>query len=265
MIKSSAPGDELEISADPDIVEATAVALREDTAGRGAPLHWLPRTRVIALSGLDGAGKSSQSRALSDRLHAQGPQVHVYWLPLGHNRVQRALRRWIRRFARAPRRDGAPVRSRDAAPVPPAGARAAEHGPLRVHAWVLFVALSCVLSYRLALARHAARGRVLVFDRYVLDAIAQIRYFYGPERRFAFQTWLLRVLSPRPIYAYLLDVPASTALARKQEQFGLEELQLQADLLREEAARLGIRCLDGEQPHERLLHEILADFCGERL
>jgi thymidylate kinase len=249
---------------EPQSRAAFGVAASEAPArgkGRSERHHRIPRTRVIALSGLDGAGKSSQSSALRDRLEAQGLEVDIYWLPLGHNPVQRALWRWIRRLARRPRMGAHRGQLRDAAPAATGGTR---HGALVVHAWVAFVALSYALSYRLARARHRGRGRVLVFDRYVLDAIAQIRYFYGDQHRFRFQTWLLRALAPRPFCAYLLDVPGSTALARKQEQFDLAALELQANLLRQEADRLGVRRLDGEQPRERLLEEILTDVYRER-
>jgi thymidylate kinase len=260
-IESQAGAQKVPSRAAPGVVTTAVRARPHDRPARNIPLGRLERTRVIALSGLDGAGKSSQSCALRDRLEAQGLTVVVYWLPLGHNAAQRAVRGWIRRL-RHSRPDACARWGRDPRPAP--SVRALEHGSLVVHAWVGFVALSYALSYRLALARNRGRGRVLIFDRYVLDAIAQIRYFYGGQHRFAFQRWLLRVLAPRPFCAYLLDVPASTALARKQEQFDLKALQLQADLLREEAARLGVRRLDGEQPRERLLEEILTDVCGER-
>jgi thymidylate kinase len=257
-----AGGHELRSSAALDV--AAAARSRPQDVGRRGPARRLPRTRILALSGLDGAGKSSQSHALRERLEAQGVEVEIYWLPLGHNPVQRAMRGWVRRLTRRARPHDPAGHGRDATPAPSHGSRALEHGPLVVHAWVAFVVLSYALSYRLALARRRGRGRVLVFDRYILDAIAQIRYFYGRDRRFGFQRWLLRALSPRPFCAYLLDVPASTALARKQEQFDLEALELQADLLREEAARLGVRRLDGEQPYERLLEDILTDVSGGR-
>jgi thymidylate kinase len=123
------------------------------------------------------------------------------------------------------------------------------------------VALSYVLYYRLTQIRHGGRGRVVIFDRYVADAAAQIRYFYGEAGDLRPQTWLLGTLSPKPLRSYLLEVRAEAALERKQEQFDLQQLKRQAELLREEADRFGVTRLEGEQPAEQLFETMLAEIC----
>jgi thymidylate kinase len=124
------------------------------------------------------------------------------------------------------------------------------------HAWVLVVALSHARVQRRATRRHLAAGRVVVCDRYTLDALVYLRYAYGERHRFRLQSRLIELLSPRPALAFHLDVPAETALARKHEQYGLNDLTRLARLYREEHGRLGVRLLDGERPREELCAEI---------
>jgi len=61
------------------------------------------------------------------------------------------------------------------------------------------------------------------------------------------------------VRAYLIDVPAEVAYARRAEQYSLEELARQAELYRAEAERLGVRRLDGSRPREELCEEIARD------
>ena len=111
----------------------------------------------------------------------------------------------------------------------------------------------------MVLLRHWWRGDVVIFDRYALDSVAQLRYFYGAHHRFSFQRWLVRTVTPTPLRAYFLDVAPETALARKPEQYDLQQLAAQAALLREEYAGLSVRRLDGERPVEESCGQIARD------
>jgi hypothetical protein len=86
-----------------------------------------------------------------------------------------------------------------------------------------------------------------------------LRYRYGEARRFRVQALLVRLLSPRAVCSFFLDVPAQTALARKAEQYDFDQLSGQVRLYREEHERLGIRRLDGERPRDELCAEIAAE------
>ena len=210
---------------------------------------------VVALSGLDGSGKSSQSTGVADRLREAGHGVRVHWMALGHSTVQRRLRRLAsgarNRSGRSAARPGAPVLEVDGVTKH----RAARH-PLVTHAWVLLLAVVYGLHFRRTARRCAEE--VVIFDRYTLDAIAQSRYFYDPDRSFRAARWLLRLLAPTPQLSYLLDVPPEVALARKQEQYDAAQLRLQSRLLMEEASHLNVRVLDGTRPADELTEELVA-------
>ena len=134
-----------------------------------------------------------------------------------------------------------------------------EQSELVTQGWVTLVAIANALFYRRAVLRHGLMGGVLIFDRYVLDSIAQIRFFYGEDRSFRFQRALIQLLCPRPAAGYFLDAPPEVVTARKDVQYGLEELRQEAALYRAEAPAVGMMRLDGERPREDLCEEIATD------
>lgn len=220
------------------------------------------RPKVIALSGLDGSGKSSQVRALTSLLEQLDVAVVVEWKPLGHNRSIRALRKMVKRaLARARGLDYAELdRIKQPGRSLVAGVNPALLGgrqrPLLTHVWATMVCLASAGHYRIVALRQAGSGRVILFDRFGLDTMAQLRFFYGPERSFSLQRVVVRALAPKPLAAWLLDVPGEVALARKPEQYDLDQLRQQEVLLREEASRLGVTRLDGTRPMPDICQEI---------
>jgi thymidylate kinase len=220
------------------------------------------RPKVVGFSGLDGSGKSSQVRALTSMLEQLDVAVVAEWKPLGHNASIRAVRRAVKRgYARL---RGLDDRQLDQMKRPGrsliAGANPVLLGGRQnaalTHIWSTMVCLASAGHYRMVTLRHAGSGRLIVFDRYALDTTAQLRFFYGPDHRFGLQRAVIRILCPAPIGAWLLDVPGEVALARKPEQYDLPQLKQQEDLLRQEAARLGVTRLDGTRPMTELTQHI---------
>ncbi len=221
--------------------------------------------KVVAFSGLDGSGKSSQVRALTSMLEQLDAAVVAEWKPLGHNASIRVIRRATKRIFAAFR--GLDATQLDQLKRPGrsliAGANPALLGgrqnPLLTHIWATTVCLASAGHYRMVTLRHAGSGRLIVFDRFALDTSAQLRFFYGPEHRFGLQRTLIRMLCPTPIGAWLLDVPGEVALARKPEQYDLAQLKQQETLLREEAGRLGVTRVDGTRPMSELCQDIATE------
>ncbi len=259
----------------PTAVRRVLEKMRQDlSSSRAAEAHTsagvarrLPLTRssaIIAFSGLDGSGKSSQVRALQAALVTLGFETVVEWMPLGHNPSVRFLRRSTKDIltfaARAagpePPRQIARGRSLIAGPEP---AWLSRQSTVITHVWSTVVGVASAMRYRWTALRHVGKGRIVIYDRYALDSFAQLRYFYGETRDFRFQRWLVRTICPTPRCAYFLDVPPETALRRKREQYNIDQLRRQATLLREEAARFGVRRLDGERSREDLCEEITSE------
>src|SRR5205085_11741279 len=59
-----------------------------------------------------------------------------------------------------------------------------ERSRLVTQALSTVVALANALSQLATIARHTRHGRIVVYDRYVLDSAVQLRFRYGRESRF---------------------------------------------------------------------------------
>jgi thymidylate kinase len=225
---------------------------------------------VIALSGLDGAGKSTQALALRDTLERLGYDATVVWTRIIWDDllwrvalpVKSALERLLRLLPAlrpsSPSAD-APRDQPNARPEVDDPVQSLREGSaLATHAWTLVIALTNAVSQRRLTAPAAWRGRIVICDRYTLDSIVALRHSYGPHRRFRLQRALIAALSPTPRRAYFFDVRPETAYARKGEG-GIEWLTAHRRLYLEEHVELGVRLLDGERPAEELCAEIAAD------
>jgi thymidylate kinase len=239
-----------------------ALARLHAAAAGAPPPRTLPRPyrlRVVALSGIDGSGKSTQARALCETLERLGYDAVVAWMPLAHNAwLERLARPMKRALARSPRRRAglAPAPQGETGLHQDVGTELRDRSPLVSLAWTLLVALANASFHLRAAAVDGVRGRVVVFDRYLLDTAARFRFQYGAERRFPVQNALVRMLSPRPLASFWLDVDAATSFARKDDLWTLADLGTQARLYREEAERLDVIRLDGRRPQEELAAEI---------
>ena len=213
---------------------------------------------VVALSGLDGAGKSSQAQALRRALEQLGIPAVVIWTPFASNAFLRALAAPVKRILGRARAPGGGPASLVARP----GTERAGTGPARAvvaHAWASVVAATNGVAHRRAALPHLLRGRVVIFDRYTLDSAVHLRYLYGEARPFGFQNALIGALSPKPLRSYFLDVEAETVVARKPIQYELAAVRRQSRLYREECAKRRVTRLDGERTPDELAAEIAAD------
>lgn len=250
-------------------VRRIASGLSEDLAGQPmrrrarafARLAPRPRrTLVVAFSGLDGAGKSSQARTLHDSLERLGVPTAVVWSPLGGNLTLDLIAVPGRRLLRAAgktRRERANSSPTGAVMSDPDGARSiGAAGRAVTTAWATLVLLLNALSQRRAVLRHAGRARVVVFDRYALDSIVRARFLYGSSGGSWLQRWIVRRVAPRAGAAFLLEVSAETAWARKSDDWMLEQLARQADIYRVERDRFPVHPVDAEAPAEQIAAEI---------
>lgn len=232
-------------------------------------VHRKPRTNgtVVSFSGLDGAGKSSQIEGLQRTLELLGFDVAVQWTRLEWTTLWEnpwlgvlgwPARTTLRLVSRMRGRRGAGASGGTAAPQLEASA-VREGSNVISQVWVAIVAFAHGQAQRRETREHLRGGKVVLCDRYTLDTAVHLRFRYGQQRNYGFQIGLVQRLSPRPLAAYLLDVPAATAHARKAEQYSLQDLERQADLYRQEHERLGVRRLDGELPREELCSEIATE------
>lgn len=159
---------------------------------------------LVAISGVDGAGKSSLIAGLVGRFAEQGVPVDVVWFRpgMGMSWIERPARRVKRLLGQRPE---PAMRDVDAA------ARLPSRRGVLGFAWCLLVTLTYLRQVRMQL-RNATS--TVICDRYVLDAIVTLRVFYGGTNA-RLPGFLVRHLLPRADVNLYLSVPVEVALARK--------------------------------------------------
>jgi thymidylate kinase len=240
----------------------------------GAVARQLPRPHrgaVIAFSGLDGAGKSSQAAALRDTLDLLGYDAIVVRTRITWDDWLWTVARPIKRLVGLPLRGWSRARSALGASEPPAHERhddAPAHDPVtRVREassiltdlWTLTIVVANASSQWRLMHRQLLRGGIVICDRYTLDSIVALRYSYGSERPLRAARMALSRLYPTPVRAYLIDVLPETALARKGE-WGIAWLTRHRELYLEECESLGVRVLDGEQPDAETCAQVACEL-----
>lgn len=201
---------------------------------------------VMAMSGVDGAGKSTLSRLVVQNLDRAGVPAGRVWTRPGLSIG------WLNLLARAGkkllRQNPSPGVEQVGGGVP-ARELASRHGILG-WTWAMLVTLSFLVDVR----RQHLRGRgVLLYDRHLLDALVTLDLVYeGVDLRL--HRTLIRRGLPKPSLSVYLDVPAEVALVRKPEDmFGEYAIRRQLESYEAHAGQVeDLRRLNGVNPADEL-------------
>jgi thymidylate kinase len=218
------------------------------------------RGRVIALSGVDCAGKSTQRDRLMEALRAAGHEPFNLYTRAGYTPGLRALKGALRRLrGKAPRPERNGV-SEEPSRYP----RRAVHfrSALARRLWLTAALLDLLLQHGLRVRWLRARGRTVVCNRHLLDALVDFRVNF-PEQQVerGLLCRLLLASAARPDVAFCLLIPAELTLARARAKarFHWETLD---DLERRRreygilARELGVQALDATRPIEEVASSI---------
>jgi glycosyltransferase involved in cell wall biosynthesis/thymidylate kinase len=238
----------------------TPMALADTIAGTSVPGP-RRRGRLIAISGIDGAGKSTQAERLRIRLAEQGlaaTSMWCRWDPLLSKPAVRLLGFLSRRPGRA--------RSGAGPETPSSDARGERRRELRGRllkvpgirsAWTAMLVVDYGLRVaprvRAALRRHD----VVIVDRYWYDVMVDLSA--GGDLRSP--PPLLRRLFPCPDALVVLDLPEADALRRKPDSPDVRHLELRRTLFRQVAQNEQGVMLDALAPVDALESSI-ADALG---
>jgi thymidylate kinase len=157
-----------------------------------ARLHLKPPLPWLAVLGPDGSGKSTLLTALRDSWPRTLGPVHIHHLrPHRLNRHTAATGPVVDPHGQPPR------------------------GTLTSLAALIFVVSDWWIGYWTRIVRQRAKHGFVVFDRHLLDLLADpLRYRYGGP---SWGAWAACRLVPRPDVVVVLDAPPVVVRARKQE------------------------------------------------
>ncbi len=226
-----------------------AIPARRATAGlrdvvRSVRGRARPRI-VLAISGVDGAGKTTLTQRVVDDLAKAGVPASRIWARPGVtgaalDRVARAVKRLLREdpgFTRAAAGGATSLRSRQG---------------LLGRVWSSLI----LVDFAAEVLRRFARAQgVVVFDRHLIDAQVTFRVMYPGQRDLA---WGIasRVI-PKADFMFHIDVPADVALARKPgEPMGDWAVRRQIEEYTR-AVGEGVTVLDGQEHPDRLALRVL--------
>lgn len=170
---------------------------------------------LIVVSGMDGAGKTTQVELLGQAFDACAIRSCSVWSRGGSSPFTDACLRVARRFwgqsGSSRTLDESHGVSQDAFDA----RRAMLRNPIARWGWSAVVVVDLLVRYWRQVAWPLLRGNVVIADRYVADAEAELTAYLCLEKgRRSWAGRLLSALSPRPAMTFILDLPAEVAEER---------------------------------------------------
>lgn len=231
---------------------AARAALRSRLASR---LGLRPRGLLVALSGMDGAGKSTLAGEVVAALEEGGVPATTAWARFGQEAATLdALAGPVKRLI--PRRGtvadpiaaGGPGVDRSQDPGEMAGRR-------RLVSWIWILLVAAVNARSLRRSARPRRGGVaVVCDRWVTDSLVDLRLRYGSHRG---AVLALRAAVPRPDLGLLLSLDAETAARRKPGDQDPAVLRRAVGLYEEEARRGALARVDARASSSEVAAEVV--------
>ncbi|MGQ9517966.1 MAG: dTMP kinase, partial [Anaerolineae bacterium] len=224
-------------------------------------LHSQP-AMLVAISGVDGSGKTTQAQALTHAFRQCGIRTRRVWSRGGSSALAGHLIALGKRLLR--RKGGAPA---GLAPAEEPREALFRH-PLARRLWPWLVWLDLTWLYLRDVRWPLWRGDVVICDRYVLDALAEMGARLEDARIMRrLPARLLVWLNPRPNKAFFLAVDPLRARSRQpaeQQQGTLSLAGRQGEMYNVLAEKMGWVPVNGEDDAERvsdwLVYETLSDY-----
>jgi thymidylate kinase len=235
------------------LIRALAVG---PSSGRGAVARRLVLRRrrplLVALSGPDGSGKSTQVTELAGTLRSLGIPTGTAWVPTTKRpTLPTSVRAWAAGWRRPPG-DGAVARAGrpSGGTDRPAGTRRVPaHVRVVEHLWIT----SAAVSNAAKIWANVWRGRgndVLVLDRFVFDADVKLTYWYDRQRGadITLERRLFRTVCPKVDVSVLLAVDPETNVARRPDEFHIAAFRSFQKIYTDTAPDFGTAIIDAERP-----------------
>ncbi|HEY5139084.1 MAG TPA: hypothetical protein VIJ25_07170, partial [Methylococcales bacterium] len=160
---------------------------------------------LITFSGVDGSGKSTLAQTLIEQLRSEGVNTeYLWWFSANDSFLGKIAGSVVQRLAKPIERntDGFP-----------------KVGPVRA-----LYQLLVLIDFLLHVWHSSILGKNLVCDRYIYDIVV----FFATELHYSESKAknlirLLKTVTPKPLVAFLVDVPAEIAMQRKHDKPSSEQ------------------------------------------
>ena len=214
--------------------------------------------QLIAFSGMEGAGKSTQIQLLGKELRRWGKRPVYFWTRGGYTGLFNALKSSLRHVL--------------GMRLPPSGrnerrARAFKKPWVRT-IWLSIAILDLLLLYGFYVRMSRIFGRVIIADRYLWDTWVDFQLNFPQAKVDQWILWrILTRLAPEPDASFLLIIPIEESLRRskqKNDPFPDSEyvLRKKKELYLRLASARKWHNLDGLKPiqsiHETILEKLSA-------
>lgn len=214
---------------------------------------------MVALSGIESAGKSTQLDLLVDGLRGQGVEPTRIWSRTGYTPGIGWLKKRLRTLKRRKKKPRGSIATEAGA----SPRRAANLGsPSKRFGWFLLASLDLLWIYGVRVRWLRSLGRTIICDRYLLDALVDLRLNFpdpGPAERFLRRLLLAAAAKPDVSACLLVSADESDRRSRVKQRHHWETremLQRRIDEYRLVADKLGVGILDGCLPVEQLAETI---------
>ncbi len=167
--------------------------------------------RILAFSGLDGAGKSTQINLVIQSLSGAKRKPVYLWVRGGYTPVFVWFKDVLRAFSRG-----------KALPKPGQSDRRKStfKNPHKRRLWILISIIDLILVYGIYLRFCVWRGRDIVCDRFLWDTAIDFELNFPEENVERWLTWrLLQSVTPTPDVSFLLLIPVSESMRRSKLKF----------------------------------------------
>lgn len=214
---------------------------------------------VIALSGVDCSGKSTQRELLTQYLQERGYQVVGIWSRLGYTPGITLLKDLGGSLlGKKKRADKNPLMKSGQYP------KRAEHinNPLRRWLWINLALIDLIWLFGIRFKTMKALGRTVICDRYLLDVAVDCRVNFPNnhiERSILFR--LLKMVSVKPDLSFCFLIPAQESLLRGRKKNRshwepVETLQNRYQGYKDMGEKSGVDLIDAMQPMESIAQDI---------